>query len=379
MILPSTGITISAVRTALGESTEDLGRLCTSNRINTFSFWHPVSSTKVTMNNDNDFYAIDDGFNITAYSSPMSLWNAIVNEETWIYQRPEGTAASRYRLGDFRNYFHEAGPWFDWNFTVTTSAAKGEHRSIENSGSQNLAWIYGNFNKFSWVNRNGQDNAVLGLLMNTAWTGQEYSVYFYRLCSTLDYDSERLNIVIPSDLNTYNCMYKFVPVLTNYMQGNNGDCMYFTENNWTGGSQWYPLRSNLFGLYLKNEQYHPDPAVTINLNIDWINFDYLSYNYTIENLEGEITYTLSNSVNYEVNFGSTIYYDNSPSTVTVANIGGTFSPGQTTKTIHFNHKDSITTAASLKEEDQLSFRIQTNYSYLGNSFNFENTYIGYKQ
>ena len=377
MILPGNGITISAVRTALGESTNDLGRLCTSNRINDNSFWKPVSSNKVTMNNDNDFYALDDGFNITAYSSPMSLWNAIVNEQDWIYQRPEGTAASRYRLGDYRGYNSEAPAWFDWNFTVTTSAGKGEHRSIENNGSQNLAWIYGNFNKFSWVNRNGQDNAVLGLLMNTAWTGQEYSVYFYRLCSTLDYDSERLNIVIPSDLNTYNCMYKFVPVLTNYMQGNNGDCMYFTVNNWVSGSQWYPLRSNLFGLYLKNEQYHPDPAVTIDLNIDWIDFD--KQGYEISNLEGEITYTLSASVNYEVSFGSSIYYDNSASPVSIANIGGTFSPGQTTKTIHFSHKDSFWIAADLKEEDELTFRIQTNYSYLGNSFNFENTYTGYVQ
>jgi hypothetical protein len=62
MILPGNGITISAVRTALGESSNDLGRLCTSNRINDNSFWKPVSSNKVTMNNDNDFYAIDDGF-----------------------------------------------------------------------------------------------------------------------------------------------------------------------------------------------------------------------------------------------------------------------------------------------------------------------------
>lgn len=135
MILPSTGITISAVRTALGESTNDLGKLCTSNRINENAFYKPVRSPRVTMNSDSDFFEVNDGFNIPAYGSPMSLWNAIINEQTWIYEKPEGTAASRYRLGDYRGHNSEAPAWFDWNFTVTTSAGKGEHRSIENNGS----------------------------------------------------------------------------------------------------------------------------------------------------------------------------------------------------------------------------------------------------
>ena len=377
MILPGNGITISAVRTALGETTNDLGKLCTSNRINTFSFWRPVSSNKVTMNNDNDFYAIDDGFNINAYGSPMSLWNAIVNEQDWIYQRPEGTAASRYRLGDYRFYNSEAPAWFDWNFTVTTSAGKGEHRSIENSGSQNLAWIYGNFNKFSWVNRNGQDNAVLGLLMNTAWTGQEYSVYFYRLCSTLDYDSERLNIVIPSDLNTYNCMYKFVPVLTNYMQGNDGDCMYFTENNWVGGSQWYPLRSNLFGLYLKNEEWHPDPAFTLTVDIPWCSYNY--QNLQISDLEGQFTWTISEAKTYNISVSAEIKYTNASSPVTVANVGGTISAGSTTLTQSWSYKNTIYVAADLKDPDEgLTFSVNYTYSYLGNNFNGSTSIIAPK-
>ena len=377
MILPGNGITISSVRTALGETTNDLGRLCTSNRINEHSFWKPVSSNKVTMNNDNDFYAIDDGFNINAYGSPMSLWNAIVNEETWIYQRPEGTAASRYRLGDYRFYNSEAGPWFSWNFTDTTSAAKNEHRSIENNGSKDLAWIYGNFASFSWVNSGNQDNAVLGLLMSPAWTGNEHGVYFYRYCSTLDYDSERLNITIPDDLNSYNCQYKFVPVLTNYTQGNNGDCLYFTENNWQGGSFWWPLRCNLFGLYLKNEEYHPTPAFTMNVNMDWVSFDYTFPEIT--NLAGQFTFTISSARTYPVNVSAEIKYMNSSQPHIVAGLGGTIPAGSTTLTQSWSYKNTIYVAADLKSDDELPFTVEWSYSYLGNTFNGQTSVIAPRQ
>ena len=366
MALGQDKITISLVRDTLQENTNDLGSLCTSNRINTNSFWKPVSANKVTMNNDNDFFALNDGFNVQSYNSPFALWNAIVNEQTWTYQRPEGGAASRYRLGDFRTYDHNAGPWFDWNFTNTNSAAKNEHRSIENNGSKDLAWIYGNFQAFSWVNSGNQDNAVLGLLMSPAWTGNEHGVYFYRYCSTLDYDSERLNITIPDDLNSYNCQYKFVPVLTTYTQGNNGDCLYFTENNWQGGSFWWPLRCNLFGLYLKNENWTPTPSVSISYTMGDIYFEKTGYD--ISNLEGDLTITMTPAVNYTVTFGYTIYYDNSSQPVPIYNGGGSFTAGQTTKNVHWSHKDTFTIIADLKEENELQFRIFTTFSYLGYSF-----------
>jgi hypothetical protein len=49
MILPQTGVRISAVRNALGENTNDLGSLCTSPKINKWSFWKAVTSPVMTM------------------------------------------------------------------------------------------------------------------------------------------------------------------------------------------------------------------------------------------------------------------------------------------------------------------------------------------
>ena len=114
----------------------------------------------------------------------------------------------------------------------TSQARKGESRPIQNNGNKDLAWVYNNFAAFSAIqNSGGNDNACLGLLMSPNWTGNDISVYFYRICSILDYDSERLNFTVPSDLNSYDRNYKFTPVISTYMMGSDGSCTYFTESN----------------------------------------------------------------------------------------------------------------------------------------------------
>lgn len=374
MALPSQGITISTVRNTIGQNTNDLGSLCTSNKIQANSFWKPVTSPVLTMT-EAELFRVNDGFTVQSYSNPISLWNAIVNGQVWRYDPTQNQAP--YRLGDYRTYDHNAGPWFEWNFMDNSQACYNESRPIENSGSKDLQWLWGNFQAFNWLNPSGQDNACLGLLMSPNRTGSSESVYFYRICSTLDYDSERLAFTVPDSLNSYDQTYYFTPVLSTVMNTANGSVTYYTEANppqVTG--QWWPLKGNVFNLYLKNQEYIPPIPFTISLNIDSINFDYL--NYEISNLEGDITVTLSKSVTYPVNFGTTIYYDNSPSPVACGNIGGTFAAGETSKTLHFNHKDSFVISADLKEEDQLSFRCETSYSFLGYNYNQTDYLIGYK-
>lgn len=364
MALPGNGITVSLVRNTIGENKNDVGQLCTSNKINPNSFYKPITRNKLILT-DADFYAVNDGFNVQSYNSPITLWNAIVNGETWTPL----TAEAPYRLGDFRWYDHNAGPWFEWAFMNTSQARKGESRSIENSGSKDLAWIYNNFAAFSGVqNSGGNDNACLGLLMSPNWTGNDMSVYFYRICSILDYDSERLNFTVPSDLNSYDRNYKFTPVLSTYMMSNNGDCTYFTTSNPPQvSSWWYPLRCNLFQLYLKNENWTPTPAFTLTVNIPWCSYDYQSLQ--ISNLEGEFTWTINEAKSYDITVSAEIKYTNAASPVTVANVGGTISAGNTTLTKSWSYKNTIYVAADLKDEDELTFSVNYTYSYLGNNFN----------
>lgn len=370
MALPGNGITVSLVRNTLGENKNDVGQLCTSNKINPNSFYKPITRNKLILT-DADFYAVNDGFNVQSYNSPITLWNAIVNGETWTPL----TAEAPYRLGDFRWYDHNAGPWFEWSFMDTSQARKGESRPIQNNGNKDLAWVYNNFAAFSAIqNSGGNDNACLGLLMSPNWTGNDISVYFYRICSILDYDSERLNFTVPSDLNSYDRNFKFTPVISTYMMGSDGSCTYFTESNPPQvSSWWYPLRCNLFQLYLKNENWTPTPAFTMDVNMDWVSFDYTFPEIT--NLTGQFTFTISAVRTYPVTVSAEIKYMNSSSPVTVAGIGGTIAAGNTTLTQNWSYKNTITVVANLKDDSELPFTVEWTYSYLGNTFRGQTSVI----
>ena len=364
MALPSTGIRISAVRNTLGENTNDLGSLCTSPRINENSFWKPVTSPVLTMT-EAELFRVNDGFSITSYNSPISLWNAINNNETWRYDPTQNEAP--YRLGDFRTYDQYANKWFNWEFQNTAQAYKNENRPIENLGSQNLQWVWGNFQAFTWLRNSLQDTACLGLLMSPRKTGNDNSVYFYRICSTLDYDSERLNFTVPDSLNSYDQTYYFTPVLSTVMNTADGSVTYYTEANppqVTG--QWWPLKGNVFSLYLKNEGYTPPAAFTMTVDIPWVSFDYS--NFEITNLEGQFVFTISSARTYPVNVSAEVKYMNASQPHIVAGLGGTIPAGSTTLTQSWSYKNTIYVAADLKDESELPFTIEWSYSYLGNTF-----------
>ena len=366
MALPSTGITISNVRNTIGQNTNDLGSLCTSNKIQANSFWKPVTSPVLTMT-EAELFRVNDGFIVQSYSNPISLWNAIVNGQVWRYDPTQNQAP--YRLGDYRTYDHNAGPWFEWNFMNNSQACYNESRPIENSGSKDLQWLWGNFQAFNWLNPSGQDNACLGLLMSPNRTGSSESVYFYRICSTLDYDSERLAFTVPDSLNSYDQTYYFTPVLSTMMNTQNGSTSYYTVNNLGPTTDfWWPLKGNIFQLYIKNQSYVPPAAFNVTVEVPEVYFDYS--NYEITNLAGSFRFTISEAKTYPVNVQATIIYTNSAQPVIVADIGGTIAAGSRVYTTPWSYRDTIYAVADLKDpEEGLSFTVQYSYSYLGYTFN----------
>ena len=86
MALGTTNISMSAVRTLLGESSWTLSGLCTSANINKWSKYKPVRGTW-----------------------PAGEWPytyGVLVDSSWAYVQPN----NNYRLGDFRNYDHDALP-----------------------------------------------------------------------------------------------------------------------------------------------------------------------------------------------------------------------------------------------------------------------------
>lgn len=109
MALSSSGITVSAVKTALGVSNNNVGGLCTDDAINPWSRWKPISLNATTLT-DTLLANANYGITIKYSTTAAGLLTLVKNNSNlgYVYNRPAGLATSPYRLGDFRNYEHNA-------------------------------------------------------------------------------------------------------------------------------------------------------------------------------------------------------------------------------------------------------------------------------
>ena len=117
----SAPVSIDDVKTVLGESSNDLMKLCTSPKINMWAKYKPVSYASPSPLSEaslaNACYGIQNipywesiqkmvgWFNGTSDSDPE---NTMSSKDMWIYAGPSGGYASPYRLSDFKDYFHGA-------------------------------------------------------------------------------------------------------------------------------------------------------------------------------------------------------------------------------------------------------------------------------
>lgn len=112
----STNVTISGVKSELGESTNALSSLCKSNNINIWSKWKPIQSTAATLTTDllkaaNYGVALD-----------TTLYNEVPYNVVKHFATRSNVPTSNYRLGDFRYYNANAKPPIQWPTNVTVAA-----------------------------------------------------------------------------------------------------------------------------------------------------------------------------------------------------------------------------------------------------------------
>lgn len=110
MILPSKGISIQNVKTALNSKQNNLGALVANTNINKWSWWKPLDIVGKSID-ENVIVDMNGGFSNLQdmkCDSILSLQNKIEQgQNIWNYQRPQ----TEYRLGDFRNYNTDSIPW----------------------------------------------------------------------------------------------------------------------------------------------------------------------------------------------------------------------------------------------------------------------------
>ena len=105
MKLPNNNITTTLISNTIGTVSNNIGVLCTSNKINKWSKYKPISYSSINniYTDDSIIQSINYGLSISASTNYKAL-------SYWIYIKPTGGSTSPYRLGDFRNYNHAATP-----------------------------------------------------------------------------------------------------------------------------------------------------------------------------------------------------------------------------------------------------------------------------
>lgn len=108
-MLGSSNISVTLVRNTLGESSNSVGKLCSSDKINKWSVFKPVPRSIADINKP-DWYKGNPTYN--PYGLKIETWTGInpgmFKTGKWEYTKPSGGSNSIYALGDFRKYNHNA-------------------------------------------------------------------------------------------------------------------------------------------------------------------------------------------------------------------------------------------------------------------------------
>lgn len=125
--LPETNITTTLVGNTIGNSSRNVGVLCTAPTINKWSRKKPV----ISVGSPNWWEAADGKFSLTVNTAPIASLEA---SGTWAYNKPTGVyPTSGYRLGDFRGYNHAATATIRFEANSETPAEGSEVSGIDTS------------------------------------------------------------------------------------------------------------------------------------------------------------------------------------------------------------------------------------------------------
>lgn len=104
-MLGTSNITTTLVSNELGISTHDISKLCTSPNINMWSRWKPIQATTTSGITEDILTKNNYGISYPIFVSTSSVQDYFDGDQNqWTYSKPTDV----YRIGDFRNYKHDA-------------------------------------------------------------------------------------------------------------------------------------------------------------------------------------------------------------------------------------------------------------------------------
>ena len=211
-------IGIGSVQQALGVGLSNIGYLCTSNKVNKWSYKKPFALGRKKANpTDSDIYSINDGFTIPSYNAAPLCFNAVLlGNANWTYNIPS-TANDTFRLTDFKGYNASTPSWFtiDYSTAMAEQGTSVYYRLV--TLPIDFKTMLTNFN--AW--KIGTEGVDVGLLLRDINANSDStSVYYYKIANIADIDTSNehfISIAIPDSLPV-NTTYHVIPCMRSTQQ-----------------------------------------------------------------------------------------------------------------------------------------------------------------
>lgn len=308
---------ISEVRQALGENSNSLSILSTSNNVNKWSFYKPIQFNKSTALTDEEINSKNCGFYNFVFNTPFDLIHNI--GEVWKYEKP----SSYFRLSDFKYYNHNAERWYILE----------ELNNNNNFVRLDLTTDISLFTSFQELKNQDLD---FGFLISTTLDNTTTSGYYYKQCNILDLDGNYHIDASNLPIGTY----QVIPVLTSDIRYNSGTLTAINRNSDFVGS-WYAFPSQPIAIQVADI-----PPITKKLQLDVANSYYaLGVDQTgefVENIEFDLQVSLdSGNLYYSIELWFKNAYDGtSVKDIKVGEVSGNITGGSV-NTHNIQYSDRI--------------------------------------
>ena len=327
-------ITVSDINKLLGTNLKNVSELCTSDKINKWSFHKPVQIAKSKSLSDDDYYSVDDGFTNIVYNSPFELMHNLNNG--WKYELPE----NNFRLGDFNDYTSNRGSWFQLEINGKTTTKYGG--TINFTISDDLQNLVNNFNIF---NGNNTANIDLGLIITNKQFSEASSCYYYKVCTLIDYD-EKISLKVDATLQP--ATYNVIAVLTDHTNITSGHYYYFRADDTTVTARWYMLPQSQVQFTIEQGTITDDIFKKVHTTVSNGTYTERSdmYGEYVSDIDFNLIVSLDKDyVGSAIGYSGDIYFNkayinNTTKDIKIGQVNGKLNGGES-KSFNITHQDKI--------------------------------------
>lgn len=344
-------INVTDISKLLNEETLYIDRLSQSSNINKWSFWKPVNHSKLSGLYDNDFYSVNDGFNLHTWST----WYDCLNNRSYDWQYVDRTAP--FRIGDFLYYNKYATAWFQMDCAQGSTVYADSNANIFIDDD-----IQSFVNSYAVFSGAPDSNVDLVYIIIDNSSSSKYLYKFSAVEWLADYNSYYLTINSNFIIGR---SYTVVPMLTTATsQWPDRRMDSLREDSTLYGSWWNFPPSSEISFTVAERPSPPTPSQYISIEL--FNMEYIWNDPVLSEIEFNVRMTISGTSTDSVTVSADIYFDNTSTPVKLGTGSATLNINNNPTAInHINYRDDITTIVSGNLDDRIPLRVEATYTKNG--------------